>query len=174
MIVAIIVLVYPEMLLDLTTPFMDKYARFIFAVIGAVLLVLDFFWIYKTKNFLDRCLKTKGVVIDISWVSQKVPPEVSSGETDAYDADAYREEKFAIPVVQFVDQRSGRKITVGGSWGSSGPAYHVGEEVVVLYDPENPSNAKIKSFWEIWGKIVSLTVASGMFLSVGLIVAFIL
>ena len=170
-IVGIIAVVYPEMLLDLAAPFMDKYARFSFAVIGAVLLVLDFFWIYKTKNFLDRCLKTKGVVIDLSWRSHEVPSEVSHGEVPDT---SYEVIKFAHPVVQFVEQRSGRKIKVESSVGSARPAYHVGEEVAVLYDPENPSNARIKSFWEIWGTVVSLTVLGGMFLSLGLIVAYII
>lgn len=89
------------------------------------------------------CLETRGVIIDLSWRRQKVKYDGSIITPHENYGGPIREIKFAHHVVQFVDQRSGGKITVEGRLGSAPPAYHVGEEVAVLYDPENPSNARM-------------------------------
>jgi hypothetical protein len=105
-------------------------------------------------------LETRGVIIEIirrTWNNvQQADGSVTTGEA-------------FCPVVQFVDQRSGRKITFE-SVGRGEGAYHVEQEVAVLYDPENPSNVKIKSFIEIWSSVVILTVLCGIFLTVGLLI----
>ena len=96
------------------------------AVIGGGLLAHGFYRIHQTLKFLDRCLETKGVVIDCAGQDRR------------------------FPVFQFVDNRTGKVITVHSSVGGGCP---VGAEVDVLYDPENPHNATIKSFEHIWGAI---------------------
>lgn len=54
-------------------------------------------------------------------------------------------EEYHYPVVEFVAS-DGRRRTVEMSEGSSRPAYEVGDEVVVLYEPDHPLEARIKSF----------------------------
>jgi len=122
-----------------------------FAVIGVVLLVAGFVWIHQTRNFLERCLETKGVVIEVRWKSD------SEGTLYAY------------PVFQFIDARTGKEITVVSTFGSTTMIYGVGQEVNILYDSQNPHNAKIESFWNIWfGPTIVIGLGS-IFLSVGLI-----
>jgi len=148
----------------------------IFSLFSIVaVLVSVFFLIYRNKKFLGRCLETKGVVVDLSWRSMNIDFDES---TDSW-AHSFGESqnggtKVAHLVVQFVDQRSGRKITVTSETGRSSPAHHVGEEVAVPYDPENPSNAKIKSFWEVWGTVVVITFICGGLLAFALVFANIL
>lgn len=77
--------------------------------------------------------------------------------------------QHAYPVFQFVDQKTEEEITVLSSRGSYPPEYHVGQEVDILYDPENPHDAKIKSFSDIWGGPLILMGLGGIFLAVGLI-----
>jgi uncharacterized protein DUF3592 len=52
---------------------------------------------------------------------------------------------YYFPVVEFVSA-DGRSHTVHMTEGSSAPSHEVGDEVTVLYDPEHPLEARIKSF----------------------------
>lgn len=54
-------------------------------------------------------------------------------------------EELYYPVVQFVAS-DGKRRSVKMSEGSSSPSYEVGDEVVVLYEPDHPLEARIKSF----------------------------
>lgn len=49
------------------------------------------------------------------------------------------------PVVQFVAS-DGKRRSVKMAEGSSSPSHEVGDEVIVLYEPEHPLDARIKSF----------------------------
>ena len=52
---------------------------------------------------------------------------------------------YYYPVVEYVSA-DGRHHTVPMSEGSSAPSHEVGDEVTVLYNPERPLDARIKSF----------------------------
>jgi hypothetical protein len=52
---------------------------------------------------------------------------------------------YYYPVVQFVSQ-DGRRHSVQMTEGSSAPSHEVGDEVTVLYNPERPLAARIRSF----------------------------
>jgi hypothetical protein len=52
---------------------------------------------------------------------------------------------YYFPVVKYVSA-DGRPHTVHMTEGSSAPSHEVGDEVTVLYDPEHPLDARIKSF----------------------------
>lgn len=54
-------------------------------------------------------------------------------------------ETYYYPVVEFTAS-DGRRRSVQMSEGSSTPHYEAGEEVTVLYDPQHPLDARIKSF----------------------------
>ncbi|MEO8356526.1 MAG: DUF3592 domain-containing protein [Chloroflexota bacterium] len=54
-------------------------------------------------------------------------------------------QEFYYPVVQFV-ANDGKRRSVKMTEGSSSPSHEVGEEVIVLYEPEHPLDARIKSF----------------------------
>jgi hypothetical protein len=41
--------------------------------------------------------------------------------------------------------------TVTSTMGSAPPEYRVGDFVRVIYRPESPEDAKIDSFWSVWG-----------------------
>ena len=54
-------------------------------------------------------------------------------------------EEYYYPVVEFVSSDSKRH-TVQLTEGSSTPSHEIGDEVVVLYEPDHPLDARIKSF----------------------------
>ena len=68
--------------------------------------------------FLTSCSQTKGVIV--RW------------ETD----------DTSYPVFEFTDPRTGEKITKANP--ISGGNYRVGDQVDIIYDPNNPTNAQIK------------------------------
>jgi len=53
--------------------------------------------------------------------------------------------EYYYPVVEFTAS-DGRRRSVQMTEGSSAPSYEVGDDVTVLYDPEHPLDARIKSF----------------------------
>lgn len=54
-------------------------------------------------------------------------------------------EEYYYPVVQYTSN-DGKRHSVKMSEGSSSPSHEVGDEVIVLYEPEHPLDARIKSF----------------------------
>jgi hypothetical protein len=54
-------------------------------------------------------------------------------------------DEYYYPVVEFVAS-DGRRRNIQMSEGSFPPAYEVGDEVIVLFEPDHPIDARIKSF----------------------------
>jgi hypothetical protein len=53
-------------------------------------------------------------------------------------------QEFYYPVVQFI-ARDGKRRNVKMNEGSSSPSHEVGDDVIVLYEPDHPIEARIKS-----------------------------
>ncbi len=81
-------------------------------------------------RFVSHAKHADGVVIDLVWSS--------SGKGGS----------SAAPVVRF--ELDGKGFTFRGGVSSRPPSYSVGEKVPVLYDPEDPSKAKIDGFWDLY------------------------
>jgi hypothetical protein len=92
---------------------------------GAAFLVVD------TRRDIAVAEKADGTVIDL------IGHRDSDGDTMYY------------PRVRYVT-RSGSPVEFTGSIGSSPPAFDVGEVVGVLYDPAEPEEARINSFFQLW------------------------
>jgi len=123
-------------------------------VISVVILIVGLFFVSQTLIFLNSCLETNGVVVDIHWRTS-----TSGGQTKLN----------AHPVIQFVDKRTGNTYNFTGVNGSNPPAYSIGQEVEILYDPKNPTQATVKSFFDIWGLSIVLMAMGSFLLSCGLI-----
>ena len=52
------------------------------------------------------------------------------------------------PILQY--EIAGRGYVFNSPNASSPPAYDIGEEVELLYNPAEPGNARINNFWELW------------------------
>jgi hypothetical protein len=75
------------------------------------------------------------------------------------------------PVFSFHDAQGGEH-TVHSSSGSFPPAYEVGDTVPVLYSSSDPTDAKIDSFFSVWGISLITGIIAGIDLPAGLIVWF--
>lgn len=105
-------------------------AGVIFAMVGFLMLLGGGLWAHSTSTFIDDAGSAQGEVIEL--VARR------SSDSTTY-APRYR---FVVEGQQ--------AYTVISSSSSSPPAYDVGEQVKVLYDPENPTDAKIDSFMGLW------------------------
>lgn len=102
----------------------------IFAMVGFLMLLGSGLWAKSVASFVDEAASTQGEVIEM--VMRR------SSDSTTY-APKYR---FVVDGQQVY--------TVTSSSGSNPPGYEVGEKLQVLYNPQNPSDAKINSFMGLW------------------------
>jgi Protein of unknown function (DUF3592) len=105
-----------------------KYA---FAAIGIAMLSGAFFLYQNTSSFLAKAVKVDGAVIENVRKN-------SNGSTTYW------------PVIQFTDS-SGANVEFTSASGSNPASYSEGDTVEVVYSPDEPEKAKIKSFFPLWG-----------------------
>jgi len=137
-----------------------KLFGIVIGVAGVVLLITGGYFASQQMAFLDRSVETKAVVVDLHWEEQYM-----SDQEHGYFT------LIGWPIFQFVDLRTGEQITAQGSVGSSDPPFSVGQEVDILYDPENPFGlVTIKSLWDIWLLPIVLFFIAAIFVLVGTVV----
>lgn len=107
-------------------------------IIGAIIFVTGFLplslgvWLYlEAQDFAASATRTKGTVTELV-------PSASNDDGTTYSA-----------VFEFEDSTgSTRKGT--SSWSSNPPAHAIGESVTVLYDPADPSDARLEQSATSW------------------------
>lgn len=104
---------------------------------------------FQTKGFLGSAIKANGVISALK-------------NTHGEHGTSY------APVVRFEDAS---KITheVTSRFSSSPPGFSVGEKVEVLYQPSDPDNARINTFWQVWGPTLLSAMIGGGFMLVSLL-----
>ncbi|HLU71877.1 MAG TPA: DUF3592 domain-containing protein [Nonomuraea sp.] len=107
----------------------------IFGLIGLVLLGVTIALAVSTASFLASAQRTDGTVVELT---------ARTSTTRTQDGYTRRSTTW-FPTVEFTID--GRQYSFQSSTGSNPPAYTKGEAVPVAYDPDNPSDARIASFW---------------------------
>lgn len=120
----------------------------LFLLIGAGLLVGALAWQQKISRFVAQAHVADGEVVEL------VLRRDSDGDT------------LYAPRVRFVTARE-RTVEFTTDSASSPPSFHEGERVRVLYDPEQPGEAKIDSWFQLWGGVAILCFIGGIFTLVG-------
>lgn len=121
--------------------------KYIFAICGAGMFVGAIFISLNTVEFLKTALTTQGTVVELQ--------PVRSHKSTTYK-----------PVVDFIDVK-GVKIEFASGSSSNPPSYEVGEKVEVLYNPKEPQDAKIKSFFSLWMGPLIVGIVGAVFFAVG-------
>jgi len=121
--------------------------KYVFTIIGAGMLIGTFFIYKNTSEFIEKSIETKGIVIELLMSH--------SDNSIMYS-----------PLVQFTDSK-GMQIEFSSSTRSNPPRYSVNEEVDVIYNPEFPNKAKIKSFFSLWGGVTILGILGLVFFAIG-------
>jgi len=86
---------------------------------GVLFLIIAAGIYFYTASFVDKAIETRGVVVRL-----------------IRSQDGYK------PLVIFTTQQ-GQEVEYVPNFSSNPPAYRVGEEVVVFYDPQNPYHAML-------------------------------
>ncbi|NOZ23424.1 MAG: DUF3592 domain-containing protein [Planctomycetes bacterium] len=122
----------------------------IFVTIGAGLLAWGVLYYANVKAFIARAKSAEGTVTGFDrW---------EGSSTDLSD-----DIKYAVVTFTTSDGKEVRFKGPSQEWSSS---YKTGDKVKVLYDPEKPDDAKIKSFMGLW-------FASSMLCGVGFCMVFV-
>lgn len=111
---------------------MLRWVPRLFLGIGVVLLVAAAVTSVLELRFLARAERAPGTVIDVSR------------HTDSEGTVTFR------PVVRFTIE-TGETIEFVSSSGSSVASKSVGDQVEVLYDPDDPKDAELSDFFSVWG-----------------------
>lgn len=104
----------------------------VFVLIGIGFMTFSWHLYKGDRAFIQHSSPTVGIVVR----SERVSPE--RGAVSYY------------PIVTFQASR-GKKYEFRNGTGNSHPIYKDGEQVPVRYEIQNPANAKIAGFWELWG-----------------------
>jgi hypothetical protein len=126
----------------------------IFFVVGMGLLIGGIFAFQHTRRFLQTAVEVPGVVTENVWREDRTSDNRASWAF--------------YPRIRF-RTADGQEISYISNTGSSPPSYRVNEPITILYDPQQPQHASIKSFVELWLLPVLLGGMGLVFSSFGII-----
>ncbi|GAA6623207.1 DUF3592 domain-containing protein [Scytonema sp. NUACC26] len=126
----------------------------IFAGIGSLFAAIGIMTGVSTHSFVNTSILTQGTVITLV--------ERLSTDSDGNSSFLYH------PVVRFTTNSGEPTIFEAG--GSNPPAFTLGQQVEVRYSPQNPKEASIDSWFELWFLPVIITSTSLVFVLIGGIV----
>ena len=112
----------------------EKIILSVFTGVAVLMLMIAGIASFNNIRKISREENAPGIVVDMT---KRI-------EYDEQDFNRVIGETY-YPVVEFT-ANDGKRRTVQLSEGSFPPAYEIGDEVTVLYDPEHPLDARIKSF----------------------------
>jgi Protein of unknown function (DUF3592) len=124
-----------------------RHAWLLFPIVGGVFFVVGVVILVDTARFVSEADRATGTVIDLS---RSVDEEGSV--------------TFS-PVVRFTTAQ-GRTIEFVSSSSSSSPPQQ-GDDVEVLYDPDDPGDARLAGFFDLWFLPVAFTVLGAAACAIG-------
>ena len=128
----------------------------VFFLLGFGLLVVASYYFFVTRSFVRTADTVRGRVVAL---------EQSSGGSGKPRTSGY------AAVFTFTDA-SGQAHTVRQTSAQNPPTHKVGDEVVVLYHPSSPDEARIRGFRTLWFLPTILAGFGGGFAGVGAVAFF--
>lgn len=115
--------------------------KYILLTIGLTLLVGAIYIYLDKKNFLENAIITEGTVVDVikTDYQQNYSRKYNIGKKNRF---------LFYPIISFTTLK-GRQIKFDPSLSSYTPS-RIGEKFEIIYDPENPNDAKIKKYESVW------------------------
>lgn len=95
-------------------------------------------WVASRVMFLADAERTTGTVVALREDQRKPVSTFEEPEGVTF-----------TPIVTFRDER-GREHRFASAGGSNPPSQDVGEQVEVVYDPDDPADAELAGFWSLW------------------------
>ncbi len=110
----------------------------VFGGIGVILLAIAGIVYVREQRFLARAQPASGTVVDLDLSSD------SDGSSTF------------CPVIEFTTE-AGEPVRYYGNVCSNPPAYNVGQQVEVVYDPQKITHVQMSGFWSQYTGVVVLT-----------------
>ncbi len=101
-------------------------------------------FIYRNVSFIRSSIRVKGTIIGYETVSEKRGPSTSA------------------PLIQFTDEK-GQTRELLAKVRSNPPPGQVGDKVTLYYQSNDPSQARLGTFQEMWLHVTVLTIIFGIF-----------
>jgi hypothetical protein len=102
--------------------------------LGLVAIAISAYASWENAAFIRESVETRGRVV-----------EIVRRHTGRTDSARYRH----LPVVEFTAADGARRSFTSGFRGD--PPFAVGDELVVLYPPDRPADARLAAAWSTWG-----------------------
>ena len=125
------------------------------AVCGLPFLGIGLHEAYRNNRDIENFALASGMVVGNSYANVFNDGQVSG---------------VYLPIVEFV-LPDGRKIRFTDRVGSLPPDYEVGASLEIIYNPDNPSNARINSWKRLWLVPVLLMIVGSLPFIVGIIIS---
>jgi hypothetical protein len=136
-------------------------------VLGVIGILVSIYLYSNVRSFLSEAVKTDGTVIKL--VKKKSSKTVTERSITSNRSSTRKKTKITFsPVFTFTDHQ-GQKHEVQSTTGSSTAAYSVNDKVQVYFQKEYPQQAKIDSFFSLWGAAAIVGGASALFCLIGLL-----
>jgi hypothetical protein len=126
------------------------WVAYLFLVIAAIAGIAALLWFANTLTFVSSAVSAPGKVVELKRTT------CGSQNGICY-----------APRVLFNEEVGGRQLEFVSSWSSNPPAFHVDEQVTVLYSPGRPEEAIVQGFFWVWGGVILLSGFSVVFAIVG-------
>jgi hypothetical protein len=119
-------------------------------LVGSLLLVGAYFLYRRTARFRQRAVSTEGVVTDFK-----------TGTDDDGDSVYYPIFQYRAP--------SGQEYTICSNTGTNPPGFKKGQSVGVLYDPDQPTEARLDTFVQLWLTTIIVSGLGSLFAIFGIV-----
>lgn len=105
--------------------------------------LIGIYCLYDTIHLQYYCKQAEGTVLGYSSSFSTSNPFSQSGQSDYISSGTYSSDMYYTQVV--FQTESGKTVYYESNGGSDVPEYNEGEKVLMYYDPDKPSNAKINN-----------------------------
>ena len=124
----------------------------------------------KTWKMIYSIVLTTGIVlliISLTTFKNSLKLTKSGNKTIATVIDLQKNAENALTSIFKFTTYTGEAITFKGFGASSPPAFNIGEKVNIVYDPEKPGNAKVLTYFGVFGLAIILAAISMPMIIIG-------
>lgn len=125
----------------------------LFGGLGIAALTGGLSWGVKRLQLMQSGVTTTATVVDLEKSVSK--------DSDGHSSVSY------YPIVKFIAD-DGKEYQAKGSTGGSHSEYSIGQQVEIIYSPENPYEAQLTDFVQFWLGPVVLTIAGIVMATLGI------
>jgi hypothetical protein len=123
----------------------------LFLLVGVASAAFSLILFFRTLRFLQVSVEADGRISHLERTSTGGGP---------YG-------QYIYAPVFFFTAADGKTYSVTSNATTNSPSFGIGERVSVLYDPANPEDARIHTFFQTWGNAVVLGICGVFFVATG-------